>query len=136
MTKQSDNPELEQVEVLVGGSEGDSIESLYKRILDVVNKMYVAASKEDWASVLELGGFYRACVQDLKKYPDPAPEDEATRGRLTALIKSILQHDAATRNFIQPEMARLGRLLVSGSRQRHCSMAYESMSLGTFPRAI
>lgn len=105
--------------------------SLYAMAADLSAQILREARADDWEEVLRLGQRYIETMDRVKAfYPRPTLSDRE-RATKHALIVTILENDAATRDLAQPSLARLGKLISTMKRQEALMQAYNPAAVAT-----
>jgi len=97
----------------------------YEKIATLTSVMAAAAEAGDWAGALAFGQQYCSAVQALRGDDDAQPAlTHEERASKQALLLRILANDAAMRDAVMPQLARLGTLLGGLRRQQTLRHAY------------
>jgi len=100
----------------------------YEEILLLSEQMLEAARAGNWDAMSELQQVYVSEVDQLRRLDHEAGLDQAETARRHHLLERILAHDAAIRNLVSPQLARLGALLDSTRRTRALNHAYGALA--------
>jgi len=97
----------------------------YERLSELSGQMLARARAQDWSAVVTLCLCYQQTVEEIKAFTGGklAPHIMNTAKR-HALLRKILSDDAHLRDLTKPELARLGKLLSTLSRQRTLHQTY------------
>jgi len=97
----------------------------YENIAALTRAMLAAVHNEDWAGAHAYGQQYCHAVEALRRDDgEPLVLTENQRRLKYELLSHILENDAATRERIMPQLARLGVLLGRLKRQQSLRHAY------------
>lgn len=96
----------------------------YQELELIASQMLDAAQGGNWDAMTELQQVYLAHVERLRGMHTDAPITEHERAERFQLLERILAYDAAIRNLLMPQMARLAALLNSSRQQRGLHHAY------------
>jgi flagellar protein FliT len=95
----------------------------YQHLSDITGQMRDAASIGDWDKLVELE---QRCTQKVAaiKPHDVVPADETSRQRKADLIRKMLADDKAIREFTEPWMRQLERIMRSARSEQRVQQAY------------
>ncbi|MBI5659689.1 MAG: flagellar protein FliT [Nitrosomonadales bacterium] len=102
----------------------DQVIESYESLASIMGKMREAAAQGEWDRLVELEKQCGLRVEAMKARNEAAAPDENTRLRKVALIRKILADDAEIRNYTEPWMAQLQRILRSAGQERRLQRAY------------
>jgi len=100
----------------------------YQELLLLSAQMLDAARAGNWDAMDELQRIYVAEVDELRRLDHEAGLDDAEAARRHVLLEQILAHDAAIRNLVSPQLARLGALLDSSRRSSVLHRTYGALA--------
>ncbi|WP_427307946.1 flagellar protein FliT [Cupriavidus sp. H39] len=102
----------------------------YEALLRLSARMCEAAQRQDWDGLATLQASYVAEVNVLKSLQDDAATltDEERRYRYQ-MLETILSQDAAIRNLVMPQLARLAELINSSRRRQGLHHAYQANAI-------
>lgn len=102
----------------------DPVVLCYQELELLASQMLDAAQAGNWDAMTELQDVYLAHVDRLRGLPAEGPISETERAERFYLLERILGYDAAIRNLLMPQMARLAALLNSSRQQLGLHHAY------------
>lgn len=102
----------------------DQVIENYESLSSIMGKMRAAAAQGEWDRLVELEKQCSLRVEAMRAQGEAAPLDENTRLRKVALIRKILADDAEIRNYTEPWMAQLQRIMRSAGQEQRLQRAY------------
>lgn len=97
----------------------------YESLSSITALMREAAAQGEWDRLVDLENQCRQRVEVMKAADTATPVlDESSRKRKVELIIKILADDAAIRNYTQPWMAKLQRLMQGTRTEQRVQQAY------------
>jgi len=101
-----------------------SVIQIYEELVLLSEQMLEAARHGNWDAMIEVQRVYVAQVEALRLKDVQAPATPQARMQHQALLARLLQHDAAIRDLVMPQLERLGALIGNARRRRDISVAY------------
>lgn len=98
----------------------------YEYLSSLTGQMRVAAMNGEWDHLVELEQQCSQRVESMKALDASSSLDESTRLRKVQLIRKILADDAEVRNYTEPWMAQLKRIMQSAHQESRLLDAYSS----------
>lgn len=95
----------------------------YRQLAELTGAMHAAAARGDWDELVALEQRCSAQVAALKPH-DGIPTSAAERQLKADLIRQMLANDRAVRDYTQPWLAQLERLLHGVHSERRLQQAY------------
>lgn len=96
----------------------------YEQIAPLSGRMLELARDGDWNGLVQLGEQLRQQVDRLREIHVEAPLEPSQLARKHDLLSQILADDAAIRDIVTPQLAKLSVLLGNMHRQQHLNHAY------------
>ncbi len=96
----------------------------YERICGITAAMRAAASHGEWQRLIDLEKELGVWFSRVTVLDDNTATDDAFRSRKAALIRKVLEDDAAIRACVEPRLADLQTILSSAGRERRLAGAY------------
>ena len=103
---------------------GEQILAAYAEIALLTRRMLAAARGSDWDALVGLERDCSGHFARLLQRPFEQPDDDAYRSRKAALIRGILDDDAAIRLLVEPWLAQLAQLIGNTQQQTRLQQAY------------
>lgn len=93
-------------------SRDQRILGLYESIGRISRTMVAAAERADWESLEAAERVCGLLIEHIEAFGDPVPQlDPSGRRRRLAILRDVLEDDAAIRRHTEPGVARLESLL-------------------------
>lgn len=104
----------------------DPVIKNYEFLSSITAQMRVAATLSQWDQLAALEKQCSQHIDVMKTQGVGIPPDESTRLRKVELIHKILADDAEIRNYTEPWMAQLQRIMHSTGQERRLQQTYSS----------
>jgi flagellar protein FliT len=96
----------------------------YEHLAEVMGRMRVAASKEDWDGVITLESECAKVYTNLATVEAGAPFDADYQRRKSELIRKLLEDDAEIRDRVSGQLTSIWRMIDGRGHVNRLSAAY------------